>query len=372
MGNSTYGPTSANVSGLLSAASLTSTGDTVVGDGTGAPVSLVVNGSNSGTTAGPRLLFQAAGANQFGFGTRSSLLGGAYDATPYVYNATGLPFTFGNALNVNADTTILGVNHAIFNSASLGGQIRGDGSNNLVLQGGTAGAVYVQNNAGTQNNAHFPDAGGLILDRGGAAGASYTASTGPAFASTAASGNVILQWPNGTDTSRIFSNAGNVATVASSLVGFNASTVGTVAAFDRGGNLGLNGTLYANGQVRAASDGSTQAYTPPVYNASGAALASTTHIVCGVATVTIPNGQSTGSVRVTLTGAAVFTSAPIVTLSCPYTAVPSASGNAFAIPVLNGTVANGYIPLEVLTPSGALNNSGAGFDVLVHWIAIGS
>lgn len=69
-------------------------------------------------------------------------------------------------------------------------------------------------------------------------------------------------------------------------------------AVDEAGNLGVLGA------VRIGRNSAASAFAPPVYNSAGAALSSNTHIVTGQT-----GASGVTSVSVTLTGAAVFSSA---------------------------------------------------------------
>lgn len=146
------------------------TGATIINGNALALNGAIPGGSNGdisfGRTGGTAYAFMGtalATGGQFDFGSTNA---GAYTFQKNPSSPILAPIFAGGG-TFASDVTLLGTSNVVFNSAALGGQIRGDGISNLILRGGTAGSVYIQNNAGAQNNAHFPDPGGLILDRGG-------------------------------------------------------------------------------------------------------------------------------------------------------------------------------------------------------------
>ena len=146
------------------------TGATIINGNALALNGAIPGGSNGdisfGRTGGTAYAFMGtalATGGQFDFGATNA---GAYTFQKNPSSPILGPIFAGGG-TFASDVTLLGTSNVVFNSAALGGQIRGDGVSNLILRGGTAGSVYIQNNAGAQNNAHFPDPGGLILDRGG-------------------------------------------------------------------------------------------------------------------------------------------------------------------------------------------------------------
>lgn len=134
--------------------------------------------------------------------------------------------------------------------------------------------------------------------------------------------------------------------VTGSVTAGSIDTTGAVAA----------GSVNATGTVLASSDASAQAYVPPVYNATGGALADTTHIVTGLNTVTYTS--STGNILVTLSGAAVFSG------TSSYQVVGSSDTGAIAV----GTVPYSGTQFEIQI----VNSTGGSGSTVVKWIAIGS
>ena len=159
--------------GTLSAAGVTLSSGSFTGSGanlTGIPGSAITGGVVT-SVSGTGNIASTGGSTPTISISNNPSFSGSLSASGGLTSGSGLntggPILGATTGSFSSDVTIGGVNHVIFNSSALGGQIRGDGVNDLILQGGTAGAVYIQNNAGAQNNAHFPDPGGLILDRGG-------------------------------------------------------------------------------------------------------------------------------------------------------------------------------------------------------------
>lgn len=171
---------------------------------------------------------------------------------------------------------------AIAGQAGAGVTLGGDGVNTLLHAETASGAVYLSNAANTVSNAHFPDGGGFIVDRGavGAAGINFQNN----------SSNVVTQNFIGDDGSGTHGININVPT---------GSTYGVRMLV----NGGANGIAFTpSGQVVATSDGNGghQGFVPPVYTLTGAATVGTMHAAIG-------NVTATGAtITVTLTGAAVF------------------------------------------------------------------
>jgi hypothetical protein len=66
-----------------------------VGDGTGSKV-MVVNGGNTGTAGGCAFTWQNGSNPIIAIGNYSGIYGGAYDASPTIYNGSGLSYKVGN------------------------------------------------------------------------------------------------------------------------------------------------------------------------------------------------------------------------------------------------------------------------------------
>jgi hypothetical protein len=73
------------------------------GDGTTGKY-VIANGANSGTGGGGAFLARAAGINIIGIGTKSAILGGAYDATPYLYGNGRLEIDAATPVTITAAT----------------------------------------------------------------------------------------------------------------------------------------------------------------------------------------------------------------------------------------------------------------------------
>jgi hypothetical protein len=117
------------------------------------------------------------------------------------------------------------------------------------------------------------------------------------------------------------------------------------------------------GAFEASSNASTLSFVPPVYTATGTAVASTAHIVTGSATITANSGF-VGTSTITLSGAAQFTS------STSY-AVYMAINNQVT------TISSFFFYVSAQTATGFqinLNNtSGSNItSATVNWIAIGT
>ena len=117
------------------------------------------------------------------------------------------------------------------------------------------------------------------------------------------------------------------------------------------------------GAFEASSNASTLSFVPPVYTATGTAVASTAHIVTGSATITANSGF-VGTSAITLSGAAQFTS------STSY-AVYMAINNQVT------TISSFFFYVSAQTATGFqinLNNtSGSNItSATVNWMAIGT
>jgi hypothetical protein len=97
-------------------------------------------------------------------------------------------------------------------------------------------------------------------------------------------------------------NAVVVAGVAAPAMAIAQNGGSNLLALDNSGNLGAAGIIVGQG-VKSSSLATNYSFVPPVYTAAGASVASTLHIVQGTFTGT------GGLVTVTLSGAAVFSSA---------------------------------------------------------------
>lgn len=115
-------------------------------------------------------------------------------------------------------------------------------------------------------------------------------------------------------------------------------------------NGATNGIEFnTNGSIEATSNASTMAFVPPVYNASGAALAATTHVVTGSTSV-----AGAGGATVTLSGAAAFTS------GSSYFVCVSSTASSYTAWVSAQTATTFF-----------LNNPGGTTNV-INWIAVGA
>lgn len=103
-GDARYALKAGSSSQAFATAALTALGNGTFGNAS-AITSLKVNGINSGTGGGGYLGVQSGGADVIFMGNKSVLLGGAYDATPYIYAAsaisTNVGMNFGGALTSN-------------------------------------------------------------------------------------------------------------------------------------------------------------------------------------------------------------------------------------------------------------------------------
>lgn len=83
-------------SALSSSGTVSATGSITSGNGAG-NISITANGLNSGTNGGSFIISRLNGAACIAIGNRSALNGGAYDATPTLYYASGATLTFESA-----------------------------------------------------------------------------------------------------------------------------------------------------------------------------------------------------------------------------------------------------------------------------------
>lgn len=106
-----------------------------LGNGTAA-TNVIVNGTAAGVAGGATFIVRNAGGTVLAFGNRSALLGGAYDATPYIYHV--------GTLTIHA-------------SAYVGGELRINGAfgcNGKVAQGANALGAAATDPASTQTLAN--------------------------------------------------------------------------------------------------------------------------------------------------------------------------------------------------------------------------
>ncbi len=119
---------------------------TVTNTGVGAGAGIAVFGPTSGTNGGAYLSAQVAGVFAVALGNKSAILGGAYDATPYLYSG-GATLTTSAGLAVGG--TVTAANYVSLSSGillSYSGAAAGTGfyydSTNAAIR--TAGAIYFQ------------------------------------------------------------------------------------------------------------------------------------------------------------------------------------------------------------------------------------
>jgi len=84
---------------------LTTSGNATIGNGSNI-ILQIINGNNSGAAGGAQLNVRNAGAGIIGIGNKSAILGGAYDATPYLFH-NGELNTHGN-MKINGYLSITG------------------------------------------------------------------------------------------------------------------------------------------------------------------------------------------------------------------------------------------------------------------------
>ena len=92
---------------------LASTGSATIGDGNGIRV-VTIAGNNTGSAGGSVAIVKNAASNIIAIGNKSAILGGAYDATPYLFH-NGTLNTHGNT-QVNGNLAITG-NIGFYNTA---------------------------------------------------------------------------------------------------------------------------------------------------------------------------------------------------------------------------------------------------------------
>ena len=93
----------------------------------------IVNGPSSGTAGGSAVIVQNIGTPIIAIGNKSALVGGAYDATPYIYSL--------GTINTNAGLSVTGAL-----SATGGSITSGNGTISNVLSYGTGGIVGTTSN----------------------------------------------------------------------------------------------------------------------------------------------------------------------------------------------------------------------------------
>jgi hypothetical protein len=136
--------------------------------------------------------------------------------------------------------------------------------------------------------------------------------------------------------------------------------------------MASTGGLISAGNIIASSSGATAAFVPPVYNNSGAALAGTTHIVQGQATISVGSGAAFASQTVTLSGAAIFTSSTsyVVTVSLNSTGSTFPTGwstNSLGVSVSQTSGSS----FSVFVTGGGATTTGTG-TIVLNYVDIGS
>ena len=145
--------------------------------------SFVVNGGNSGANNGANVLVQNAGASIIYFGNYSSLLGGAYDATPLIGSAAIIKVQQGFSLT-NTTGTTLTVSSTTSASSSITGAVtigNGVAATSVAIGGGNinAGGTLIVGGKTTHN-------GSTAIHRVTFGDASYTALVSDTMIATSA------------------------------------------------------------------------------------------------------------------------------------------------------------------------------------------
>lgn len=171
-------------------------------------------------------------------------------------------------------------------------------------------------------------------------------------------------------------NIGSAGLFASQIIPTSGAQAafGGSAAYQFPAGLGVTGQAVISGELFAGSasvsgpigaattSAGVQAYVPPVYNAGGSNLASTTHIVCGSATMTFAGGSNVGSSSVTFLSTAAFAALPVVLVTI------STYSGAITGPVaviVSSVATNGFVV------TGIQGGTAAG-TATVTWFAIGA
>ena len=119
------------------------------------------------------------------------------------------------------------------------------------------------------------------------------------------------------------------------------------------------------GAFEASSNASTLSYVPPLYTATGTAVASTAHMVTGTTSIGTVSSGSFVTVAVTLSGAAVFSSSSsyVVTATLQSMGLGTFAGNI----ILAAPTSGSSFQITVYAPTGSGITA-----VTVQWMAIGT
>ena len=136
-------------------------------------------------------------------------------------------------------------------------------------------------------------------------------------------------------------------------------------------SLTMNGALTGvtsfsiTGAFEASSNASTLSYVPPLYTATGTAVASTAHMVTGTTSIGTVSSGSFVTVAVTLSGAAVFSSSSsyVVTATLQSMGLGTFAGNI----ILAAPTSGSSFQITVYAPTGSGITA-----VTVQWMAIGT
>jgi hypothetical protein len=101
------------VNGGTQAMKIASSGQVNIGTGISPSSQLVINGSNSGSGGGASLVLQTTNVTSFAIGNKSNILGGTYDATPYLFS--NAPLYTSNNIIIGGTTS---TTHLIGSSAT--------------------------------------------------------------------------------------------------------------------------------------------------------------------------------------------------------------------------------------------------------------
>jgi hypothetical protein len=162
---------------------------------------------------------------------------------------------------------------------------------------------------------------------------------------------------------------GGALTAGGALSGTSATLSGNLSAVAGSFSGAVSGTtLTGSGAVtglavESKANGSTAAYCPPLFSASGGALAATSHLVYGVVSFTSLGAGNTSSQSVSLSGSAQFTSGTSYQVWCSLNTSLSLTNGAIVLDADTMTASSFNVT--------ASNTSSASHTFSVYWLAIG-